>query len=100
MIIISTVLRLNLNKKTHQTGNGGTKDIQIMVPVKYLSNFWTTSEMSLINCEIDLFLTCSTNCFITAGAINNQLPTSTITDTKYDVSIVILSAQDNAKLLQ
>ena len=27
-------------KITGQTGNGGTKDVEIMVPLKYLSNFW------------------------------------------------------------
>ena len=31
-----------------QTGNGGTKDVEIMVPLKYLSNFWRTLEMPLI----------------------------------------------------
>ena len=44
---------------TGQTGNGGTKDVEIMVPLKplkYLSNFWRTLEMSLINCEICLQL--------------------------------------------
>ena len=25
---------------TGQTGNGGTKDVEVMVPVKYLNNFW------------------------------------------------------------
>ena len=37
---------------TGQTGNGGTKDVEIIVPLKYLSNFWRTLEMLLINCEI------------------------------------------------
>ena len=37
---------------TGQTG--GTKDVEIMVPLKYLSNFWRTLEMPLINCEISL----------------------------------------------
>ena len=41
---------------TWQTGNGGTKDIEIMVPLKYLSNFFRTLEMSLINTEIGLQL--------------------------------------------
>ena len=31
-------------KITGQTGNGGTKDVEIMVPLKYLSNFWRTLE--------------------------------------------------------
>ena len=34
---------------TRQTGNGGTKNVEIIVPLKYLSNFWRTLEMSLIN---------------------------------------------------
>ena len=39
---------------TGQTGNGATKDVEIMVPLKYLSTFWRTLEISLINCEISL----------------------------------------------
>ena len=68
-----------------------------MVPLKYLSNFWTTLEMSLINCEINLILTWSSTCVITnsTGAW-----TFTITDTKLYVSIVTLSTQDNSKVLQ
>ena len=27
-------------KITDRTGNDGTKDVEIMVPLKYLSNFW------------------------------------------------------------
>ena len=42
-------------KLTDQTDNDGTKDIEIMIPLKYLSNFWRTPEMPLINCEVDLF---------------------------------------------
>ena len=37
--------------------NGNRKDVEITVPLKYLSNFWRTLEMSLINCEINLILT-------------------------------------------
>ena len=32
-----------------QTGIGGTKDVEIMVPLRYLSNFWRALEMPLIN---------------------------------------------------
>ena len=51
-------------KITGQTGDDGTKNVEIMVPLKYLSNFWSTLEMPLINCEISLILTWSTNCVI------------------------------------
>ena len=30
-----------------QTGNGSSKDVKVMVPLKYLSNFWKTLEMPL-----------------------------------------------------
>ena len=44
-------------KITGQTRNDGTKNVEIMVPLKYLSNFWRTLEMPLINCEVNLILT-------------------------------------------
>ena len=43
-------------KITGQTGNNVTKDVEIMVPLKYLSNFWKTLEIPLINCEVSLIL--------------------------------------------
>ena len=35
--------------------NDNEKDVEMMVPLKYLSNFWRTLEMPLINCEVNLF---------------------------------------------
>ena len=43
-------------KFTGQTGNNGTKVVEIMVPLKYLSNFWRTLEMPLINYEVNLMV--------------------------------------------
>ena len=37
--------------------NGNEKDVEIIVPLKYLSNFWRTVEMPLINCKVNLILT-------------------------------------------
>ena len=53
---------------TAQTRNDGTKDIEIMVPLKYISNFWKTFEMTLINCEISLQLKWSKNCLLVANS--------------------------------
>ena len=53
-----------------------------MVSLVYLSNFWRTLEMPLINCEINFILTWSVNCFIIAGANDYQVTTFAITDTK------------------
>ena len=44
-----------------QTGDDGTKNVELMVPLIYLSNTWRTIEMPLINCEINLDLKLSKN---------------------------------------
>ena len=59
-----------------------------MVPLKYLSNFWRTLEMLLINCEVNLIFTWSSTCVI---ANSNGAGTFEITDTKLDVPVVTLS---------
>ena len=42
-----------------------------MVPLKYLSNFWSTFEIPLINYDISIQLKWSRNCIIVAEAGNN-----------------------------
>ena len=44
-------------KIADKTGNDGTKNVEIRVPLKYLSNFWRALKISSINCEINLILT-------------------------------------------
>ena len=36
--------------------NGRKNKIKIAVPLKYLSNFWRSLEMPLINCKVELSL--------------------------------------------
>ena len=75
--------RLTLKqKKPGQTGTNGRKDLEIMAPLKYLSTFWRTLEIALINCEINLILTWSANFAIDSTAKSNQGATFSITDTK------------------
>ena len=47
-------------KTTGQTNDDGIIIVEIMVPLKYLSNVWRT----LINCEVELILTWSPGCLI------------------------------------
>ena len=53
----------SLKSKVEITGktpnNGNTKNVEIIVPLKYLSTFWRTLEMPLINCEVNIILTWS-----------------------------------------
>ena len=77
--------------------NGNTKDVEIIVPLKYLSNFRRALEMPLINCEVNLTLAWSKGCVITNSTGEGKF---TITETKLYVPVVTLSTKDNEKLLQ
>ena len=67
------------------------------MPLKYLSNFWRTLEIPLIDCEVNLILTWSNDCVISSATGETKFA---ITETKLYVPVVTLSTQDNAKLLQ
>ena len=108
------------NYKTSITGtiegsNVKKVDVEIVVPLKYLSNFWRSLDIPLINCELSLTLTWSENCVLTgkpkiyadpdadpaAAGINN--PTNVvfkIKDTKLYNPVVSLSAENDNKLLE
>ena len=58
MVTVLFIFSLNNNiiicfkfivKITNQTDNNGTKDIETMVSLKYLTNVWRTLEIPLIN---------------------------------------------------
>ena len=75
----------------------GTKSVEIMVPLKYLSDFWRTLEMPLINCEINLVLTWSDKCVLSN---DTKATTFAVADAKLYVPVLTLSTQDNAKLFE
>ena len=98
------------NYKTSITGklednNVEKDDVKIVVPLKYISNFWRTLDMPLIICEVTLTLNWSVSCVITGKAyrethsdansaideINNPAnATFKIKDTKLYVPVVTL----------
>ena len=69
--------KIRIMGKTPAAGN--TKDVEIIVPLKYLSNFWRTVEMPLINFEVNLILTWSSTCVISSATGRTKFK---ITDTK------------------
>ena len=79
-------------KSSFITNRNGVK---IVVPLKYLSNFWRSLEIPLINCKVELSLRWYENCILTNVAGNS---TYKITDAKFYVPVVTLSTEDNAKL--
>ena len=85
--------------------DGTKKGVKIAVPLKYLSNFWRSLEMPLINCKVELSLRWIENCVLTSAVVDPNVnntgadsATFKITDAKLYVLIVTLSAEDNAKL--
>ena len=78
--------KIKITGKTPDDGN--EKDVEIMVQLKYLSNFWKTLEMTLINCEVSLILTWSSTCFSTNSTGEEKFK---ITGTKLYVPLVTLS---------
>ena len=58
----------SFNFKTKIAGqtndDGEINGVEILVRLTYLSNFWRTLEMPLINCEIEFILDWSANCVI------------------------------------
>ena len=65
-----------------------------------MSNFWSTLEILLINCEFNLILTWPANCVIVSTAVATQGAIVLITDVRLYVPVVSLPTQDNAMLLQ
>ena len=47
---------------TEQVNTKIKKNLNIVVPLKHLSNFWKTLDIPLINWEVSLILTSSENC--------------------------------------
>ena len=96
-ILNSKSFKSNTKVTGETIADGNVKDVKITVPLKYLSNFWRTLEMPLINCEINLILTWFISCVISfaTGAIQFA-----IADVKHYVSVVKLSTRDSIKLLK
>ena len=76
--------------------NGVFNNVKIAVPLKYLSNFWRSLEMPLINCKIHLELNWSKDCVMLTIADT----TFKITNTRLYALIVTLSSKDNVKLVK
>ena len=98
------------------TQNNLTKNaVKIVVPLKYLSNFWRSLNIPLINCEVELILTWFKNCVLISKATkeadyvanpvvrkidNPENAIFQIRDTKLYVPVVTLSKENDTKLLE
>ena len=81
------------------TDNNNVNNVKLVVPLKYISNFFRSLEMPLVNCKIDLELTLHKDCMISSvNAAAGQLVSFMITNTKLNVLVVTLPTEDNNNL--
>ena len=94
-----------LRKATDGNDDKSLKNIKLVVPLKYLSNFFRSLEMPLINCKMHLELNWNNNCVMYGADTyadgendNDRETTFQITSTKLYVPVVTLSTKDNENL--
>ena len=75
--------------------NGSVKEAKTVVPLKYLSNFWRSLEMPLVNCKVYLKLIWIQDCILSSARDSTKF---TITNIKLHVPIVTLSTKDSTNL--
>ena len=56
-LTVSESFKSKIKTTGNTPANGKTKDVELIVLLKYISNFWRTLEIPLINCEFNLILT-------------------------------------------
>ena len=78
-------------------GNITKRSVKVVVPLKYLSNFFRSLAMPLINCKIKLNLTWKKEC-----VLSNQAGDAVfiINDTKMYVPVVTFSKEDNKDFIE
>ena len=86
-----------LGKSTNAVNNtnSSVKDAKILVLLKYLSNFWRSLQMLLINCKVYFELYWIDDCILSSNGDSAKFE---ITDAKLHVPIVTLSTKDSANL--
>ena len=81
------------------TDDNNLNNVKLVVPLKYVSNFFRSLEIPLVNCKIDLELTWHKDCMIPNTNVGaGQLVSFMITNTKLHVPVVALSTKDNNNL--
>ena len=97
------------NSESLPENNDSLRNVKVVIPLKYLNNFWRSLNIPLINCEVELIITWSKNCVLAALAVNVAVEQAIvapsgakfkITDIKLYVPVVSLSKENDVKLLE
>ena len=98
-----------IDNPIYNVNKNGTQEVELVIPLKYLGNFWRALKIPLISCEVSLELKWDKNCVITSleqrdigGGNRDNAPagaTLAINDCKLYVPAVTLSKDDEIKVL-
>ena len=107
--IIGNMYNVNAGADGYDVNKNGTQEVELVIPLKYLGNFWRALNIPLISWEVSLELKWDKSCVITSleqrdigGGNRDNAPTGAtlaINDCKLYVSAVTLSKDDEIKLL-
>ena len=89
------VAHVGKTKDAVNNTNRSVKDAKIVVSLKYLSNFWISLEMPLINCKVHLELDWNEDCILSSNGNSAKFE---ITDGKLNIHVVTLSTKDSVNL--
>ena len=89
--------KINLLGDPVVAGNIARRNVKVVAPLKYLSNFFRSLEMLLINCKFKLNLAWKKECVFSTDAGNAVF---IINDTKLYVPVVTLSKEDNKDFIE
>ena len=101
----------NTSNRPKQPGKEGNEDwppqpavptlnVEVALPLKYLSNFWRLPDLPVINCEIELDLSGTKNCVLREHHNNITGVNFLITSSKLYVPIAVLLINDNINVLE
>ena len=87
----------NIDDANPDNARVGRLNVKIVVPLKYLSNFFRSLEMPLINCKLKLDLTWKKECLLSTAADDAVF---IINDTKLYVPVVTSLKEDNRDFIE
>ena len=87
----------NVTEVAGDTAGVRKLNVKVIVPLKYLTNFFRSLEIPLINCKIKSNLTWKKECVLSTGVGEAVF---IINDTKLYVPVVTLSKEDNKDFIE
>ena len=90
--ITGNIYNVDNDDDNYDTNRADKNEAEIVIPLKYLSNFWRSLNIPLINCEVEIISAWTSNCILADMAVASNPPTGLefqIKDTKLYVRLLL-----------